>query len=355
MKVTNVPTNLAELAKAFAVKHLPDSEVEITGDVPFDVLTPYREHSLIEIAESLELPGFRKGKVPPEMALKKVGEIAVLEEAVEHLMGDLYPEIVEANKLDVVSRPDIHITKLAPGNPVSLVIRTALYPEVKLPKNYKKIGEPIVLETALPATDEEVEKTIEQLRQSRKTKAEDGTEVVPELTDEFAKSIGAFESADALKEQIKKGITEEKQRQAKDARRGKIVDALLEKTEVEIPKVFIESELEKILNQMREDVSRFGLTLEGYLQQTNKTEEDVRNDFREQAKKRAKLQLALNKIAAEEKVEADQAEVATEMTHALEHFPDARPELVRIHIETVMRNEKTLQLLEGKEIESKKE
>ena len=341
--------NLGELAKSFAVKRLPDSEVEITGEVPFDVVAPYREHALVEIAESLELPGFRKGKVPTDMALKKVGEMAVLEEAVEHVMRDLYPEIVEAHKLDVVARPDIRVTKLAPNNPIALTILTALYPEVTLPKNYKKIGESITLETALPATDEELNQTLEQLRQSRKTKKEDGSEVVPELTDEFAKSIGAFENLNALKTQIKKGITEEKQRAAKDARRGKIVEALLEKTDAEIPKVFIESELDKIINQMREDVSRFGLTLEGYLTQTKKTEEQVRGEFRDQAKKRAKLQLALNKIAAEEKVEANKEEIETEMKHALEHFPDARPELVRIHIETVMRNEKTLQLLEGTE------
>ncbi len=98
---------------------------------------------------------------------------------------------------------------------------------------------------------------------------------------------------------------------------------------------------------MREDVQRFGMTFDAYLKQVNKTEEAIRNDFREQAAKRAKLQLALNKIAADEKVEADQTAVAAEMKHAIEHFPDANPELVKVHIETVLRNEAALKILEA--------
>mgnify|MGYP001577028766 FL=1 len=73
----------------------------------------------------------------------------------------------------------------------------------------------------------------------------------------------------------------------------------------------------------------------------------MRQEFREQARKRAQLQLLLNKIAQEEKLDADETAVATEIKHAMEHFPDANPELVKIHIETVLKNELSLKLLEG--------
>ena len=198
----------------------------------------------------------------------------------------------------------------------------------------------------MPATDEEVQKTLEELRQSRKK-----DDVVPELNDEFAKSVGAFTSLEHLKEQIKKGIGEEKERAEKDKRRGKLIEKLLETTPLSVPRIFIESEQEKIMAQMREDVGRFGMQFDEYLKKINKTEEGIRNEFREQATKRAKLQLILNKIAEEEKVEVDQKEVEEELKHALEHFPDARPDLVRIHIETVMRNEKVLKMLEGNALE----
>ena len=262
------------LAKSFALKSLPESEVELTGDVPADVIADYKEIALAQIAGELDLPGFRKGHVPPDIALKKVGEMSVLEEAVELFVRDFYPELVEAHKIDAVGRPDIRITKLAPDNPVALVVRAAVYPDVALPKDWKSISEKVPLEPAKEATDEEVDKTIEDIRKSR-AHASQGSPLrrdadnisgdpnssaeasaLPEITDEFAKSLGAFENVDALKAQIKKGIGEEKVRAARDARRGKIIDALLEKTSVAVPNIFVESELDKILAQMREDVAR---------------------------------------------------------------------------------------------------
>ena len=312
------------------------------GEVPYSAVEPYRAQALHHIAEHLELPGFRPGKVPADMALKKVGELAVLEEAVELFVKDFYIELIEAHKVEAVGRPDIRVTKLAAGNPVGLTVRATVYPEVILPKNWKQLYEKIPLEPALPASDEEVAKTLEDLRQSRKK-----DEIAPELSDEFAKSVGAFDNLEHLKTQIHKGIGEEKSRKARDARRGKIIEALLQKSTLSVPRIFIESELEKIMSQMREDIARMGMKFEDYLKHSNKTEDGVRNEFREQARKRAQLQLLLNKIATVEKLEADETAVATEIKHAMEHFPDANPELVKIHIETVLKNELALKLLEG--------
>src|SRR3989344_91893 len=334
--------SFVEIAKQFALTPLPHSEVEMVGDIPFEALAPYRAKALAHIAEHMELPGFRPGKVPQEMALKKAGELPVLEEALELFIKDFYPELITERKVEAVGRPDIRVTKLAPGNPVGLTVRATVYPEVLLPKDWKKLHETIALEPSMQATDEEVAKTLEDLRRSRKK-----DEVVPELSDEFAKSIGAFENLEHLKTQIHKGIGEEKAHKARDARRGKLIEALLEKTTLAVPRLFVESEQDKIMSQMREDVKRFGMELEEYFKKTNKTEEGVRQEFRDQAMKRAKLQLVLNKIATEEKLDAEETAVATEMKHAFEHFPEANPELLKIHIETVLRNELALKLLEG--------
>lgn len=329
------------VAKSFARKNLPGSEAELAGEVPASDIAPYRERALKNVSAELELPGFRKGKVPPEMALKKVGELRILEEAVNLFVRDFYPELVEIQKIDAVGRPTVAITKLAPQNPVGLTIRTAVYPHLELPYNWKELGQRVPLEPVAQVTDEEVAGTLESLRQARKK-----DDKIPDLNDEFAKSVGAFENLEALKEQIKKGIGEEKKRLSREKRRGAIIEQFLEKTKVEVPAVFVESELEKILAQLKEDVTRFGLTYEGYLKQNQKTEGELRTDFRLQAQKRAKLQLILNKIADTEGIEADTAAVEAEMKHALEHFPTANPELLGIHVTTVLRNEKILQLLE---------
>ncbi len=354
----------AAIAKTFILKPLEDSEVEITGEIPFDIVAPFKDKALERIAKEIEMPGFRKGNVPVSIAKTRVSGIAVLEDAVDMVMQALYPAVIEEHKVDAVGRPSVNITKLAEGNPVGITINVAIYPEVVLPKNWKTLGEGVEEKAPDAVDDDEVEKTIVQLQESRRVKpsdstlsdvdtekAQDGTDSpageLPALDDAFAKSLGAFENMDALRTQIKQGITEEKARAAKDARRATIVDKLLEGVEVSVPKIFVESELEKIIAQMREDVSRFGMTFEDYLARTQKTEEMIRSEFRDQAAKRARLQITLNKIAGEEKIEVEKEEVEKELKHAIEHFPEANPELVRVHIESVMRNEKSLQLLEA--------
>lgn len=300
-----------QLAKSFSLKNLPESEVEFSGEIPSEALAPYRERALAYLAERLELPGFRPGHVPADLALQKIGEVRVLEEAVELFVREFYPALIAAHKLDAVGRPDIRVTKLAPNNPVDLTIRTCVYPEVRPPDDWKRLHEQIPLEPytgELPKADP------------------------PPPPEEEQKA---------------------REYMAKSARRGKLINALLQKTALAVPRVFIESEQEKIMAQMRDDAKRFGLEFGEYLKKINKTEERIRSEFREQAVRRATLQLILNKIAQEEKIEPDDALVEQEMKHALEHLPAGRQaspttnEQLRIHIETVLRNEKVLQLLEG--------
>ncbi len=368
-----------ELAKSFTKKDLPDSEVELTGEIPAETVAPYREKALSLLAAELEMPGFRKGHVPSDMALKRIGEIAVLEEAVELFMRDFYPDLVTTHVADAIGRPDIRITKLAPENPVGIVVRTSVYPTIELPKKWKEVGKGVEIETVADILDAEVDEALTSIRRahakaqpqqepaqnlssgsgepgegsasaSAEVSAEEKMAIpenLPELNDEFAKSLGKFEGVEDLKQKIKENLKAEKEQKARDSRRGKIVEALLEKVKIDVPSIFVDSELDKIIGQMREDTQRFGLSFEDYLEKVGKTEEQIRADFREQAKKRATLQLTLNKIADEEKIEADQTQVESELKHALEHFPEARPDLVKVHIETVLRNEKVLQMLEA--------
>jgi hypothetical protein len=56
--------------------------------------------------------------------------------------------------------------------------------------------------------------------------------------------------------------------------------------------------------------------------------------------------MVLNKIAADEKINAEKEAVEEEMKHALEHFPEAKQDLLRVHVETVLRNEQVLKMVE---------
>jgi len=121
------------------IKRLPQSEIEITADMPATVFDVYRQAALKNINESITIDGFRKGNVPEKVLLAKVGEKTVLEEMAELALSDAYPAIVIDHTLDPVGRPEISITKMAVGNPLEFKIRTAIMPEVKL-GDYKKIA-----------------------------------------------------------------------------------------------------------------------------------------------------------------------------------------------------------------------
>jgi FKBP-type peptidyl-prolyl cis-trans isomerase (trigger factor) len=347
--------SFAAVAKTFTVEKKPGSEVEISGEIPYEALESFEKAALKNIAGELELPGFRRGHVPEDLALKQVGELEVLQEAANMYLRELYPAILEAHEIDAVGRPEIHITKLASKNPVGLHIHTSVYPVIALPKNWKDVAAKVPAEPTVDVTDKDVEEALTSIRRAHAKAnaqvpvapdAELKDEELPPLDDAFAKSLGDFLGVTDLTEKLRANMVLEKGQQARDKRRGKIIDALLEKTEVEVPKIFVDSELEKIIGQMKDDVARFGLTFEGYLSQVGKTEEALKEEFTEQAKKRAKLQMVLNKIAADEKIDAEKADVDEEMKHALEHFPEAKQDLLRIHIETVLRNEQVLKMLE---------
>ena len=348
---------LLALTGSFALKTLPHSEVELTGEVPYETLLPYRTEALKEMVTNMELPGFRKGHVPESMALQRLGEMAVTEEAVNHFLREFYPALILAHKLDAVGRPDVRVTKIAPGNPVVLAIRTAVYPKIKIPDDFRALAAEIPAVTAESVTDKEFDEALEQLRKSQATpksssatseQANDVNEdILPELNDEFAKSVGTFTSLENLKEKLREGIGEEKKRAARDKRRGAIIEALLAGTSVDMPQIFVNSEIEKMLSQMRGDVTRFGLEFEEYLKRIEKTEELLRGELKPSAEKRAKMQLMLNELANQEKITPAPEDVEREFAHALEHYPEADKEGLRIHVVTILRNEKVLTMLES--------
>src|SRR3989338_738220 len=104
------------------VKKLPKSEVEIEGELGSEDFEGYFKKALLKIGATLELPGFRKGKIPESVLVSKVPEIKILEEMAQLALDEYYPKIISGEtgnaKLDAIGRPEISITKLARKNPL---------------------------------------------------------------------------------------------------------------------------------------------------------------------------------------------------------------------------------------------
>ncbi len=336
-----------------SVKELEGSEVEIKGEIPVVVVESLRGKAVRRIQKDIELPGFRKGHVPEEMVIAHVGELEILKEIASEAVGIAYADIVEEKKLDVVGRPHISITKLAPQNPIGFTITSAVFPTVTLPE-YKSLAEKTLEKQDDPeketVSDEEVNKEVENIQtmmnRSVKEEAKEGEEVQEIVIDDaFAQKLGNFKTLAEFKENMKKHMLHEKKEKAYEKRRLAVVEAIIEKSTLTVPNLFIEGELDQIAASFNDRVARAGIKLEEYLSSINKTMDDLRKEWRGEAEKRAKLQIILNEIAKKEKIEPDQAKVDLEVKHTLDHYPEANKSSVEVFVRSQMTNEKVFEFL----------
>jgi FKBP-type peptidyl-prolyl cis-trans isomerase (trigger factor) len=336
------------------VTELPDSQISIEGELAWETLASYEKKAFDHLAGHLELAGFRKGKIPGDVAKNHIPEPMLLSDMAELAMQDVYPEIIKDKKLDVIGRPELSITKLARDNPLGFSVRAPVLPDIKLP-DYKKIAAGIEEGAAEAVTEEMVDKVVGELQQLRAyghvhdaTQEHSHTEELPEVTDEFAKSFGEFESVAQMREKIKENITREKSHEAKDKRRIGIMESIIEKTDFPVPAIVLHGEQEKMLAQIEADITRAGFTLDDYMKQSNKTKEGMMEEFKPEAEKRARVQLVLNAISRKEKIVPAEEEIKMETERLMAMYPGADQARTEAYVDMMLTNEKTLALLEGK-------
>jgi len=345
------------------IKNIDGGEIEIVGEIPAALFEEHRSKAIENLSKNIEIPGFRKGKIPSDILIKKVGEMPVLEEMAEYALAKAYPEILIKNKIDAIGRPKISITKIAKGESLGFKIQTAVIPEVLLP-DYKKIAQDISPKNKkekIEVSEKEIKETIENILKQRAAIKKDSQESepkekekkdpgLPELNDEFVKTLGDFKNVENFKKQIHENLQKEKETRAQQKNRVEILEAILQKTKADLPSIIVESELDKMMAQFEGDIARMGLKFDEYLKHIKKTREDLRKEWLGDAKKRAKTQLIMNKIAVDEKIEAPKDKLEKESALLLKHYKDADPINVKTYVETILLNEEIFKFLENQEV-----
>lgn len=370
-----------DFIKNLKVEKGPRSTIKIAGEIPFEVIETFRAQAIKDLGKDVELKGFRKGHVPEKTLIQHIGELTILNEMAERALANVYPKILEEHKVDAIGRPHVHTTKLAPGNPFGFTLEIAVMPEVTLP-DYKKVAGEINKEREVATVSEKdladgIERIQRQkmtydriqekarIRQAAEEAAKDGLTLptpetttnekeedfsklpVPPLTDEYVKGLGAFESVDAFKRQIREHLEKEKMEEMQSKHRGALTEALIGGSTIDLPEILIQSEINQISAQMEDDLKRAGLTVEGYLEHMKKTKEDMVKEWTPTAETRAKTQLILNEIAKREKIEPNKDDVVRDMGNLMAQFKDADPVRVRIYVESVLRNNEVMKFLES--------
>lgn len=176
---------------------------------------------------------------------------------------------------------------------------------------------------------------------------------IPALDDAFAQSLGRFETLEQVKENIRKGMLEEKKAKRKEERRSAILDALVDRSDIEFPQVLVDEESHRMVHEFENQVKSMGMSFEDFLAQSKKTEEEMRKEWEPQAKKRLAANMLLIKVAEEEEVDVDTEEVEAEMNKALQYYKNVKDiekniDMPRLYaaVRGQMLNEKVFDLLE---------
>ena len=108
---------------------------------------------------------------------------------------------------------------------------------------------------------------------------------LPEMNDDFAKSLGNFENLESLKKSILEGMEMEQKKKNEEKWRQEVIEKIISDCQTEIPDVLIESELEKMMAEFEQNISGMGMKLDDYLENIK---EDARGDRERLERKRRK-------------------------------------------------------------------
>lgn len=408
-----------------------NSQIKLT----ITVLPAEYQKQLERAAERLStrsgVRGFRPGKAPFDTMKRTVGDMAILQEALEPIIQESFYAVVKADALGTIGMPKIDIQKIAPGNDLVYTAIVAVLPRVTVADVSK-----IKIERTEPNSDEKkVEETIAALRGMRAVEkkkddaigpsdkavidmnmtldhvpveggqakdyqvylSEDhyipgfnkellglkaGNEkkfmltfpdthyqkmlagktvafdikvkevferTLPEADDAFAERLGQS-SLEKLRALLTKNMQEEANQKADQQTEIRMLDTLIAASSFDaIPDILIDAERQKMFLELKRDLEKNGVTIEQYLTDIKKKEEELFNEFKAQAEKRAKAALLSRTVAKEQNIAATQEEIDQELKHLTEHYREdaaaqenlRKPE-VRDSIASMIQNRKVM-------------
>ena len=142
------------------VETLSPTRVKISVEVAFEELSPYIADAYKKLAAQINVPGFRKGKVPAAMVEQRVGRPAILDEAINAALPEFYGQAAREHTLLVIGRPVVDIKEFKDNEKLEFTVEVSVRPEVTLP-DFSKIT--VTVDNA-EVKDEDLNEQIDELR-----------------------------------------------------------------------------------------------------------------------------------------------------------------------------------------------
>lgn len=347
--------------------------------------------------------GFRKGKAPFALVLQAYGEQAFYEEAIDLLINENLPTVLEEKELEIVTRPELDVKAIGSKADTVFELKLTLSPEVKL-------GKYLGVEAVRPDADvkeEQVEAELKrvQARSSRTVPVEDravqdgdivtldycgsvdgvefdggkaenhdltigsksfipgfeeqiighnindsfdinvtfpaeyhaehlaGKEAVfkivihaiktkelPVLDDEFAKDVSEFDTLEAYKNDLREKIAKSNKERSEREYENNVLKAVVDASEVDIPQVMIENEIDDMVDRQARQFQMQGISLEQILQYSGQDMPTYRKSLEETSKIHVKSELVLKAIIKAENISLTDEEKNTELENLAKRY-----------------------------------
>lgn len=314
----------------------------------------------VSLLPTVELPDFAKTKA--ERTVKPVEEKTVADtlEAIQNMHGEEKVKEGEAVGKDMVM---IDMDMLVDNVPIdggqAKDYRVYLGEEHYIPGFNEKLqgatkGEKREFSLEFPGTH--YQKMLAGKKVDFKVTVKDVYERIPaELTEEFAQKLGQ-ESVQKLRDLIQENLLREANEKADKDFEVAIFEDVIGKTKFsEIPEVLINSEKEKMFYELKRDIERMGMTIEQYLNDIKKKEDELFQEFTLQAEKRAKAALISRQVAKENDIKISEDEIDMEVALIKQSYKDDTAAIenlnrkeVRHSIATILQNKKVVAWLKEK-------
>jgi trigger factor len=144
-----------------AVENLTPTRAKLSVEVPFEELKPSLDAAYKKIAQQINIPGFRRGKVPPAVIDRQVGRAAVLDEAINEVLPQKYVEALQEHSLQPLAQPEIEVTKFEDHEVLEFTAEVDIRPEIEVP-DYEGVEAEV---EDIEITDSDVEEQVQALRE----------------------------------------------------------------------------------------------------------------------------------------------------------------------------------------------
>ncbi len=172
---------------------------------------------------------------------------------------------------------------------------------------------------------------------------------IPELNNDFAKSLGNFSDVKKLEDNIKNGIKIEKEESEKRRWQESVLENIAKEAEIEVPEILIEEQKNQMLENLRNTVEeQVGISFEEHLARLKKTKEELEKEILKDAETKVRIFLCLYEIAKKEKIEVKEEELNRELKQIENNYPQMIQEVKRNQGEEGFKNFIKEKILEKK-------